>query len=213
MRILVADDHPLYRDALATQLGRLYPDAEVLTVGSLDELLAAAPPGSSQQNLFLVDFHMPGMKADGIAKLVQLFPSTPVAVVSGTTSSDDVRASIRAGARGFISKTATTEHLTHAIQLILAGGTSVPIEILEASETAPQDGPEWLSRLSPRERDVLTAVARGISNKQIGRELNLAEVTVKLHLRAIFRKMGAHTRAEAAVMASKAGLEPGSPGA
>jgi DNA-binding NarL/FixJ family response regulator len=207
MRILVADDHPLYRDALSTQIGRLYRDAEILTVGSLDELLAAVPRETSTCDLFLVDFHMPGMRAEGIAKLAQLFPKTPVAVVSGTTAADDVRASIRAGAKGFISKTATTEHLTHAIQLILAGGTSVPVNILESNVASVEGGPEWLTRLSPRERDVLTAVARGISNKQIGRELNLAEVTVKLHLRAIFRKMGARTRAEAAVMASKAGLE------
>jgi len=67
-------------------------------------------------------------------------------------------------------------------------------------------GPEWLGRLSPREREVLAAVARGVSNKQVARELNLAEVTVKLHLRAIFRKTGAHTRSEVAVLATKAGI-------
>jgi DNA-binding NarL/FixJ family response regulator len=120
-----------------------------------------------------------------------------------------MRAAIRMGAKGFISKTANAEHIEHAIQLILAGGTSVPADAF-ASTTVSQPGaspvPDWLERLSPREKEVLTAVARGISNKQIGRELDLAEVTVKLHLRAIFRKTGVHTRSEAAVLATKAGL-------
>lgn len=198
MKILVADDHPLYREAVITQLRRLYPDAEVDQVGSFDDLTASAA-----YDLFLVDFHMPGMMESGIASLAARFPKTPIAVISGTANSEDVRASIRAGARGFVSKTATADHLAHTVQLVLAGGTSVPADMLAPAAEA---GPEWLARLSPREREVLAAVARGISNKQIGRELNLAEVTVKLHLRAIFRKTGARTRSEAAVLATKAGI-------
>ena len=118
-----------------------------------------------------------------------------------------MRASIRAGAKGFVSKTATADHLAHTIQLVLAGGTSVPAEMLTGvSPAAAAQEPEWFRRLSPREREVLAAVARGISNKQVARELNLAEVTVKLHLRAIFRKTGTKTRAEAAVLATKSGI-------
>jgi len=207
MRILVADDHPLYREAVTTQIRRLYPDADVDQVATFDDILVAAKRAGARYELFLVDFHMPGMLEAGIAGLAAAFPGTPIAVISGTANADDVRASIRAGARGFVSKTATAEHLAHTIQLVVAGGTSVPAEMLSAGAAAPAaGGPEWLGRLSPREREVLAAVARGISNKQIGRELGLAEVTVKLHLRAIFRKIGAKTRSEVAVLATKAGI-------
>ena len=210
MRILVADDHPLYREAVSTQLRRLYAGAEVDQVGTFDDIFGLVHGANQQYDLFLVDFHMPGMMDEGIAKLAAAFPNTPIAVISGTANADDVRASIRAGARGFISKTATAEHLALSIQLVMAGCTSVPADILsqpsERTAAAPGATPEWFERLSPREREVLAAVARGISNKQIGRELNLAEVTVKLHLRAIFRKTGVRTRSEAAVLATKAGI-------
>jgi len=209
MKVLVADDHPLYREAVTTQIQRLYPEAGVDQVGTYDDLVNLAR-GRDRYDLFLVDFHMPGMMEEGIFRLAGAFPETPIAVISGTANTEDVRASIRAGAKGFLSKTATAEHLAHTIQLVLAGGTSVPADMLSAPSVPykPQStpGPDWLGRLSPREREVLSAVARGISNKQIGRELNLAEVTVKLHLRAVFRKTGVKTRSEAAVLASKAGL-------
>lgn len=209
MKILVADDHPLYREAVITQVRRLYPEASVDQVGSFDDLVSAAKQVVTGYDLFLVDFHMPGMMEAGLTNLAGTFPATPIAVISGTANAEDVRASIRAGARGFVSKTATAEHLAHTIQLVLSGGTSVPADMLSAAPSparvsGPQ--PDWLGRLSPREREVLIAVARGISNKQIGRELNLAEVTVKLHLRAIFRKTGTKTRSEAAVLATRAGV-------
>ena len=209
MKVLVADDHPLYREAVTTQIRRLYPHAEVDQVGSFDDIFALVRGTGARYDLFLVDFHMPGMMEPGIARLAAAFPGMPICVISGTADSDDVRASIRAGARGFVSKTATAEHLAHTIQLVVSGGTSVPADMLAtppASVAAAGPAPEWLERLSPREREVLVAVARGISNKQIGRELNLAEVTVKLHLRAIFRKTGVRTRSEAAVLATKAGI-------
>jgi DNA-binding NarL/FixJ family response regulator len=210
MKILVADDHPLYREAVTTQLHRLYPGSDVEEVGTFDDIVSSAKKSDAPFDLFLVDFHMPGMMEEGIANLAAAYPGTPITVISGTANTEDVRASIRAGAKGFVSKTATADHLAHTIQLVLSGGTSVPADMLAAPETPlnaqTSPDPDWLGRLSPRERQVMTAVARGISNKQIGRELNLAEVTVKLHLRSIFRKTGAKTRAECAVLATKAGL-------
>ncbi|HEY4941423.1 MAG TPA: response regulator transcription factor [Rhizomicrobium sp.] len=207
MKILVADDHPLYREAVITQIRRLYPAAEVDQVGTFDDILTSAKRSADAYDLFLVDYHMPGMMEAGIANLAATFSGTPIAVISGTANPEDVRASIRAGARGFVPKTASADHLAHTIQLVVAGGTSVPADMLSAPLPAEiVAGPEWLGRLSPREREVLAAVARGVSNKQVARELNLAEVTVKLHLRAIFRKTGAHTRSEVAVLATKAGI-------
>jgi DNA-binding NarL/FixJ family response regulator len=208
MRILIADDHPLYREAVATQIARLYPNAVVDEVSSLDEFFGRVRSSGMPYDLFLVDYHMPGMSLDAIGRLVSAFPQTPIAIVSGTADHQDVRRAIEVGARGFVPKTANAGQMESAIRMLLAGGTSVPVEFLQPA-AAEQGGtaPAWLALLSPREIQVLKGVARGVSNKQIGRELNLAEVTVKLHLRAVFRKTGVKSRAEAAVLATKAGLE------
>jgi DNA-binding NarL/FixJ family response regulator len=204
MRVVVADDHPLYRDAAVHQIQRLFSDARIDQVSSLGELEALAQHPDPAFDLFLVDFHMPGMSVAALGKLVSHYPQIPIAVISGTAQRADVRAMLQAGARGFIPKTATGEQLAHALQLLLSGGTSVPADVF--FEDSAQDIASWQGMLTQREQDVLRGVARGLSNKEIGRELNLAEVTVKLHLRGVFRKMGARSRADAAVMATKAGF-------
>jgi DNA-binding NarL/FixJ family response regulator len=212
MRILVADDHPLYREAASLQIQRIFEEAVVDQVSSLDELRALAERPDARFDLFLVDFHMPGMSVDAMSQLVTSFPSIPVAMISGTAQRSEIRAALQAGARGFIPKTATGEYIAHALKLLLAGGTSMPTDLLtEDGSELPyrvHDGTSaaWLVLLTERERDVLRGVARGLSNKEIGRELNLAEVTIKLHLRGVFRKMGARSRSDAAVMATKAGF-------
>ena len=216
MRVLIADDHPLYREALRAQIERLYPDAVIDEVTSFDAAARLGHAASPHYELVLLDFHMPGMSIPALGQFAVAFPKTPIAVISGTANSAEVRAVIQAGARGFIPKTATGSHLMHALQLLLAGGTSVPADFLvagnsagahgAASSTVPTDGPPWLQTLSSRELDVLKAVARGLSNKEVGRELGLAEVTIKLHLRGVFRKIGARSRSEAAVIATKANL-------
>jgi DNA-binding NarL/FixJ family response regulator len=181
-------------------------------VTSLDEIWSLVEKPGDGFALFLIDFHLPDMSVDAIAKLASRFPDTPVAIISGTVRGPEIRDAIRAGARGFIPKTATGDHLAHALKLVLAGGTSVPAEVLQGcnDDEPPRqfaDGAvDWSSLLTLREQEVLKGVARGLSNKEIGRELNLAEVTVKLHLRSVFRKMGARGRANAAVIATKAGF-------
>jgi DNA-binding NarL/FixJ family response regulator len=204
MRVLVADDHPLYREAVARQIMRLLPDATVEEAASMDAALASAE--TACPNLFVFDFYMPGMSAAAIARLAEKFPYVPILVLSGGASPAEVQAVLQAGARGFLPKTATPEQFNHTIHLVLAGGTSVPPEILLPGANAPNGAPAWLSALTPRETDVLRATARGLSNKEIARELDLAEVTIKLHLSAIFRKMGVRSRTEAAMMAAKIGF-------
>jgi len=211
MKILIADDHPLYREAAATRIGRLYPNATIEEVSFLDDLFEiAGRDKGGVYDLFLLDFHMPGMSQGALRKLNVAFPLTPIAIMSGTAENAEVREVIAAGARGFIPKTATADQFASAIGLLLAGGTSVPAEILQSpsasAESANNAAAPWLALLSPREVQVLKGAARGISNKQIARELNLAEVTVKLHLRSVFRKTGVRNRAEAAVLATKAGI-------
>ena len=145
------------------------------------------------------------MSVDMLGQFVRRFPDIPVLAVSGTAHRAEVREMMRAGVRGFVPKTATGAHLAHAVQLLLAGGTSVPANMLFDLEGAG-NSTNWQDSLTDRERDVLRGVTRGLANKEIGRELNLAEVTIKLHLRSVFRKMGARGRADAAVIATKAGF-------
>jgi two-component system, NarL family, nitrate/nitrite response regulator NarL len=202
MRILVADDHPLYREAVARQVVRLFPEASVEEAQSLHEAVAVARAEGHRPALFIVDYYMPGMSADAISELVAEFSGVPILILSGWASPSSVQSMIRSGARGFLPKTATSEQFAHAIQLLLAGGTSVPAELLLGGNGEPSQA----SVLTPRETDVLRAAARGLSNKEIARELEVAEVTIKLHLTTIYRKIGARSRTEAAMIASKSGL-------
>ena len=204
MRVLIADDHPLYREAVARQIMRLLPDATVEEAASMEE--AAAIADAVRPGLFVFDYYMPGMSPAAVMQLTEKFPDVPILVLSGGASSSEVQAVLQAGARGFLPKTATPEQFTHTIHLLLAGGTSVPPEVLLSSGRVPEGAPAWLTALTPRETDVLRATARGLSNKEIARELELAEVTIKLHLSAIFRKMGVRSRTEAAMMAAKTGV-------
>lgn len=203
MRILIADDHPLYREAVSLQVRRLYPEAGVDQVASLDEARAVLTGSVDPCRLMLVDFHMPGMSLEALALLIAEFPCVPLAVISGMARPADIRAAVEAGARAYIPKTSTPDYFAQVLQMLLAGGSSVPADILLEDRAANEGG--W--DLSAREREVLKGVALGQSNKEIGRDLGLAEVTIKLHLRNLFRKMGARSRAEVAVMAVKAGLE------
>ena len=205
MRVLIADDHPLYREAAALQVRRLYPHADVGEVSSLPELRQTASQSDASYDLILLDYHMPGMSPKALADLVGELTATPLAVISGTAANAEIRAAVHAGVRGFIPKTSSPEHFAHALQILLAGGSSVPAEIF-LDQPANDVTEPWLAQMSERERDVLRGVSQGQSNKEIGRQMGLAEVTVKLHLRNIFRKMDVKSRSEAAVKAVKAGF-------
>jgi DNA-binding NarL/FixJ family response regulator len=202
MQILIADDHPLYREAVARQITRLFADAVTEEASSLDEALALAR--ATRPNLFIFDYYMPGMSPKAIGEVTAEFSDVPILILSGWASPATIQVIIQSGARGFLPKTATSEQFTHTIQMMLAGGTSVPADLLLGGMAASEA--PWLAALTPRETDVLRATARGLSNKEIARELDLAEVTIKLHLSTIFRKIGVRSRTEAAMLASKAGL-------
>jgi len=218
MRILIADDHPLYREALRARIERLFPEAAVTEFSSFEDVVGLRKKGEAPYELFLLDFHMPGMSLAALKTLAAAYPGVPIAVISGTANAADVRSVIQAGVQGFIPKSATGKHLMHALQMLLEGGTSVPADFLvsgDSGSASTESGgwtvrgspaPSWLGLLSKRELDVLKGVARGLSNKEIARELGLAEVTVKLHLRSVFRKIDARSRSEAAVIATKANL-------
>lgn len=210
VRAIVADDHPLYREAVRLRLERAFDSASIVEAASVDETLAVGTAAPKRFDLILVDLHMPGM-AGGAAvnRLVDAFPDTPLVLMSGLASSEDVKSAIRAGARGFLPKTMAPDMFASALAMIVAGGTYLPAEILRdlPGEDAG-DTPQRLAlgRLTPREQQVLVRLATGAPNKEIGRDLGLAEVTVKLHVRQILKKIGARNRSEAASIATKAGL-------
>lgn len=207
MHAIVADDHPLYREAVRLRLERLFPEAEVAEVATVDELLQFGAGITARLDLILLDLHMPGMAgAGGIGRVVAAFPGTPVVMMSGLARSTDVLEAVRAGAHGFLPKTMAPDLFAAALSLVISGGTYLPAEILHPQTEATAEPHAGLDELTPRERQVLVRLATGAPNKEIGRELDLAEVTVKLHVRQILKKIGARNRSEAAVIATKTGL-------
>jgi DNA-binding NarL/FixJ family response regulator len=203
MKVLIADDHPLVRDALARTVCELDAAVQVQQAGDFDALLKLAADGA---DLALVDLNMPGM--DGIAglrQLRQLAPTLPVVVASGQEDAPTIRAVLAAGAVGFIPKSERSELLLSALRLVLAGGTYVPRNLIDAP---PAPAGASIGELTPRQLDVLRLLMRGEPNKLIARELGLTEGTVKIHIAAILRTLQARNRTEAVVRARGFGIDP-----
>lgn len=198
---------------MGLRLQRQYDDAEIIEVGTIDELMAAAGRGEAPVDLILLDLRMPGMESgSSVSEVADAFPEAAVVLVSGAAGFDDVRQAIAAGARGFLPKTLSAGHFASAISMVMAGGTFLPAETLQlnglqVNGDLPENSiPELASELTTRQQQVLVQLAAGATNKEIGRNLDIAEVTVKLHIRQIFRKINARNRAEAASIAARAGL-------
>ncbi len=206
MKILIADDHALFRDGLRYVLARLGDDVEILEAKDCTEALALA--GSRPDlDLILLDLAMPGM--DGLAGLRALRarrPSVPVVILSGSEEPTDVRQALDGGAMGFIPKSSSSSVMLSALRLILSGGVYLPPAYLARSQAGrtPIAAPsvEALG-LTPRQYDVLRLLGRGQSNKEIARVLGLAEGTVKLHISAILRALGVGNRTRAVIAAAR----------
>jgi two-component system, NarL family, nitrate/nitrite response regulator NarL len=209
MHIVIADDHPLYREALHARLARCFPNATIFEAASIDELLGAAGDAMSKPDLVLLDLYMPGMDGgDGIVRVMNAFSHPPVVLISGSASTADVAAAVQAGAKGFVPKTMPTELFVNALMLIAQGASYVPADVFEAPppDEAALAQSAALTALTPRELQVLARLATGASNKEIARDLGRAEVTIKLHVRQILKKTGARNRSEAAAIAVRAGV-------
>lgn len=214
MRAVIADDHPFYREAVRLRLQRQLCEADFVEVGKLDELLALAGAGDQPVELILLDLRMPGMNGgQTVEEVVTAFPDAAVVLVSGLATYEDIKHAIDAGARGFLPKTLNSELFAGGIAMVMSGGTFLPAETLQlnGSHAAPDptphgNGSALTAELTPRQQQVLVQVAAGATNKEIGRNLDIEEVTVKLHLRQILRKINARNRAEAASIATRAGL-------
>lgn len=194
MRVLLADDHDLVRETIAAFL-QAEGFGDVLTAASLPDALAQLA-GTAPCDLVVLDYQMPGMNGfDGLAQVRLANPGKPVAILSGVASRDVAEAAIRAGATGFLPKTMGARALVSAMRLIAAGETFLPFGALQ-SET--EDG---LFNLTRREAEVLRGICEGKSNKEIARDHDLQEVTVKLHVGTLSRKLGARNRTQAAMIA------------
>lgn len=206
MRILVADDHNLVRDGLKPFLYELDSDAEILDASNLDEALAAAKGGDSI-DLILLDLKMPGMNGlQGVDQMRRVRPDARLVILSGHVERDEVLAAVRAGANGYIPKTISGPALTNALRLVLAGESYLPPSILLESPSVEAKAPTSpLSTLSAREREILGYLIEGQTNKEIARRLDLQEITIKIHLRNVYRKIGAVNRAQAVRIALSSG--------
>lgn len=211
MRFVIADDHPLYLEAISEQISRAFEAAEVHACSGLDDALEAL----SQQHtdLLMLDLSMPGMNSnEGVKKAVEAAGATPVAILSGVAERQDVADCIASGARGFLTKTMDTRVLTNAISVVLYGGTFVPTEFIAAPNTVEPAGngesEDGITAADFSERDLtmLRMISEGASNKEIARQLDLQEVTVKFYLSRIFNRLGVKNRAQAAVEALRLNL-------
>ncbi len=208
MKVLIADDHPLVRDALARTLRCVQADAEVLEAADFASALRVLQAEAPQ--LALVDLHMPGMDPglggiDGVRRLRLLCPGIPLVVASGEDDPAVIRAALAAGAVGFLPKAESPDVLQQALRLVLGGGTYTPPQALADLQPGAAPRPD-ASGLTPRQTDVLRCLMRGQPNKLIARELGLTEGTVKIHIAAILRVLQARNRTEAVVVARNLGL-------
>lgn len=203
MDILIADDHDLVRDTLAAFLA-----AEGgITVEAVEDLDAACARIEAQGgfDLVLLDYTMPGMHGlDGLRRAIDLNGGKPVAIMSGTAPRATAQDALDAGAIGFLPKTLPAKSLVNAIRFMAAGETYVPIKFMTTEDTTEVN--PLAEKLSAREMQVLGGLCRGLANKEIARELDLQEVTIKLHVKTLCTKLEAKNRTHAAMIAKEAGL-------
>jgi DNA-binding NarL/FixJ family response regulator len=222
MRILIADDHALFRRGLALLLGTQYSDVSIVEAADIEQALKALDEGPTP-DLVLCDLAMPGMaRLAGLRSLVQRLPDTPVVMLSAYADREDIVRSIEAGARGYILKSASDESLKSAISLVLAGETYLPGGVFldehrrwigdHAVTGAQLPAGNPLNELTPRQRDVLSLMMGGLSNKSIARHLGLLESTVKAHVKTILDKLSASNRTQAAILAAELGWRPAAGG-
>ena len=194
MKILLADDHDLVRDTLAAFLEN-EPDLGVRTAANLTDALAiVAAEGAFE--LVLLDYTMPGMDGlIGLTKMIAANAGKPVAILSGTADRNVAEQAIKAGAVGFVPKTLAAKSIVSAVKFMASGEVFAPFGFMHREEV---DGN---SAITKRERDVLIGLTAGKSNKEIANDLDLQEVTIKLHVKTLCRKLGAKNRTQAAMIA------------
>ena len=204
MKILIADDHDLLRDTLRSFL-ETDGDLEVTLAADLSSALEAMRT-SGPFDVTLLDFSMPGMNGfGGLEQAIAVADGRPVALMSGIAPVGIGERALDMGAAGFLPKTLPARSLMNAIRFMAAGERFLPLDQLRVSQRDEGSGP-FEQKLTLRERQVLTSLCRGLSNKEIARDLELSEPTVKLHIKTVCRKLDARNRTHAAMLAKEAGF-------
>lgn len=208
--LLIADDHPLFREALRGVVARLLPEAtlrEAEDTGALYALVESEPDA----DLLLLDLNMPG--AQGFSALVHLrahHPQLPVVIVSAREEPQVMRRALDHGAMGFIPKSVNAQTLGEALASVLDGDRWAPAAAAEAPAASDDEQAvaARLRELTPQQFRVLQMLGTGMLNKQIAYELGVAEATVKAHMSAILRKLGASNRTQAVLVAGRLAVDP-----
>jgi DNA-binding NarL/FixJ family response regulator len=210
VRILLADDHPLFREGIKPLLRKLDTHIEIIEAQDYPSAFAAAQR-AGELDLALMDLYMPGMnERDGIVRFRAAFPDVPVIILSASEQAEDIQQLLDIGALGYITKSSPSEVILHALRLVLAGGVYLPPSLL-GGKSLPETQDAVAAQkvaLTLRQQEVLRELAQGKSNRQIAEALRITEGTVKIHLATIFRLLNVNNRTEAVLVAQKMRLSP-----
>lgn len=213
MTVLIVEDHPLFQGALVQLAPRIAPGSPVVAVQSAEEGLRRIET-SSDIAVILLDLHLPGISGtEAVTAFHRKVPTVPIIVLSAAEDRRIALSALRAGARLFLSKAVPPETLVEAAQRVIADPEMEKSWISLGGVTEALSGAgDWLGddlqvRLTPRQQIVLTLLSQGLSNKEIAEQMGLAEITVKIHLSAIFRVLGVNRRTQAVLAARRMGLE------
>jgi DNA-binding NarL/FixJ family response regulator len=204
-RLMIADDHPLFRGAMREAVNGLPGRVECTEAGSFDDVAALLDKGS-EFDLVLLDLSMPGARGfSGLMYLRAQYPGVPVAVVSANDDPMAIRRCMEFGASGFIPKTLGVEGMRDAISRILGGGVFTPpdIDLTSGSDAEAAELMARMATLTPQQVRVLMMLSEGLLNKQIAYQLSVSEATVKAHVSAILQKLGVESRTQAVIAAAK----------
>ncbi len=203
MRILIADDHDLLRDTLVLFLEG-EGDIETCSAANFDDAMKKIT-SEGPFDLVLLDLNMPGMNGlEGLSKAMEFDGGQRVALISGQATREIAEKVLEAGAAGFVPKTLPAKSLVNAVKFMAMGEQYAPIDFMTAVEE--EEVNPLAEKLTKRELQVLKGLTEGKANKEIARDLDLQEPTVKLHIKTLYRKINASNRTQAALIAREAGL-------
>ncbi|MEC9369141.1 MAG: response regulator transcription factor [Pseudomonadota bacterium] len=204
-RLIIVDDHPLFRDALRQALNNSFEKLEIMEAGSLDDL-SAILEGSGEVDLVLLDLSMPGVKGlSGLMYLRAQYAEIPVVIVSANEDPGAMRRCIEFGASGFVPKSLPVETIRDAVRTVLDGGVWSPpdLDLGSGGDGESADLVARLATLTPQQVRVLMMLSEGLLNKQIAYKLGVSEATVKAHVSAILQKLGVDSRTQAVIAVNK----------